>query len=618
MDKDADYLRLVRRAQRGDRESLDHLTRLAQERLSVDVYRLTLRHDLAQEIVQETLIEMFKVLGDLKEAHKFWPWLYKIALNKLRLHHRREQRRKQVTASVAEDGARRGEGQEVMADVITGELRQIVVSAMRRLAPRQRAVLTMRCYREMDYSEIGESMDCSEFAAKMLFYRAKKSLRKELSRHGFGRGMLLTSLIIFGKITAPSEAAVTGLSVTAATTKVGVAAGLAAYMTSKTGILSLAAAGALAVGTTAAVKSVPGESGRAPSAGGPFVQPSSWTAESSPVGLECWYYYPRGSREQVMLRLVRRSGRHSYCQWLENDQGSYFYDRSKNRVHVRNHRMWNEDLSVLRLPADDPAISEFISSVEGPGPWSGLEPVRGDVAGLVVVVNRNEQGNHSSRIRHYNASDEQYFLYDWPTDAVTIDDRDAMHRRGWTYFRISGEIDGRPVTGAGRIPFVYGAGRWNYPWLELNIGGSLRAADNGAEARIYSGSKVIESLEGGSFFKGLGRPWTGLHTIDTVRRDAAARRIPFETIAGAVGKKAKVVADCGRVRLTYTIDLELDVVEEIAFSDDAGERGRMVFSYLQDVEAAAGLFIPPGMPGLRTSQQLEPESLWLARLIEQR
>ena len=59
-----------------------------------------------------------------------------------------------------------------MAGAMSQELKGIILGAMRSLKPRHRTVLTMRCYREMEYSEIAESMGCSEFAAKMLFFRA--------------------------------------------------------------------------------------------------------------------------------------------------------------------------------------------------------------------------------------------------------------------------------------------------------------------------------------------------------------------------------------------------------------------------------------------------------------
>ncbi|MHC4558097.1 MAG: hypothetical protein ACYS80_12425 [Planctomycetota bacterium] len=68
MKKNFDYVKLVERAQLGDKHCLDRLTELAEERLREDVGRITLDHDLTQDIVQETLLEMCKILGKLKRS----------------------------------------------------------------------------------------------------------------------------------------------------------------------------------------------------------------------------------------------------------------------------------------------------------------------------------------------------------------------------------------------------------------------------------------------------------------------------------------------------------------------------------------------------------------------
>ena len=152
MGDKTDYVTLVELAKLGDKECLDRLTELAQERLRADVYRLTLRYDLTQDIVQETLLEMFKILGKLRKADRFWPWLYQIALNKIRLHHRTEHYRGTVPVSAIGDGGVEGTSGEAMANLIGRELKQIVFAAMQKLKPRHRLVLTMRCYRDMEYS----------------------------------------------------------------------------------------------------------------------------------------------------------------------------------------------------------------------------------------------------------------------------------------------------------------------------------------------------------------------------------------------------------------------------------------------------------------------------------
>lgn len=93
------YIKLTRKAQRGDKIALKSLAESAAERLRVYVYRLTLADDPTQEIVQETMLEMCRILGKLKDADKFWPWLYGIATNKIHRHHRAERTQKGLAKS---------------------------------------------------------------------------------------------------------------------------------------------------------------------------------------------------------------------------------------------------------------------------------------------------------------------------------------------------------------------------------------------------------------------------------------------------------------------------------------------------------------------------------------
>ena len=99
MDQKLHQIELIRRAQCGDRQCLGQLAQQAKERLYTYVYRLTQDDDLAQEMVQESLLEMCKVIGKLKQSDRFWPWLYGIATNKLRRHYRTEQTQRRVAIS---------------------------------------------------------------------------------------------------------------------------------------------------------------------------------------------------------------------------------------------------------------------------------------------------------------------------------------------------------------------------------------------------------------------------------------------------------------------------------------------------------------------------------------
>ena len=583
MEKNIDYVQLVTQAQLGDKECLNRLAEEVRERLYAYVYRYTLSDELTEDIVQESILKMLEVLNELKEADRFWPWLFKIALNKVFGHRRAEHKRRTVFKPAAGLGDVQRQRQTAIANVVGQELKEIVFAAMQKLKPEHRAVINMRCYDEMGYAEIAKSIGCSEFAAQMLFYRAKKSLKKQLARRGFGKGSLLMALVLFGKMTAPSEAAAAKVAVMTTAVKVGVPASLAAIAVSKTAVLSLTTASVLAVGAMVAT-SGPEKTAAVPGQSKVIELPVAGQAESmSQVSGEYWYFFPEGAGGAVMMQHTEQSSR----QWLQDEHANYH--NHKDTISIRNSRSWHSNLSVWRLPTDGPQLTDFLSHVEGRS--VEMEYVANKSRGLLVIASSKEAGRRNFWMtRHYNVMDEDYFQSDWPKDTPTIDNRDMMHKRGWTYFKITGQINGKEVRGRGRMPFVYAASRRHWPWVELKVGADTVSAVS---------------------FAGLSRPWMGLHTIDTVRRDAAQKRIWFETRYNKSSGKVLMALKTKDGRIVYTIDMEKDVVESITFSGDNG--GQLQFSYLQEIDGIGSEFAEPSSQA-RLTERSEGIS-WLLELI---
>ena len=594
-------IELIRRAQNGDRQCLEQLARQARERLRTYVYRMTQRDDLAQEIVQETLLEMCKVLGKLKKTDRFWPWLYGIAVNKLRRHYRTEQTQKKLALSSAKRKGGFKDRQDGLENLVSEELKQIVSGAMKKLRTRHKAVLIMRCYDGMTHSEIAESLGCSEFSTRMLFLRAKKSLQRELSRNGFGKGTLLAALVLFGKITAPSKAAAAQISISASTVKVGLLTGVVGLATTKTAIVTFTAASALTAGTIVTT-SVPWKDAEAPRLSPANTQVISQFDQNSKAAEEHWYYFPQGASQFMMLRATSGVvGEKSYKLVLQNQNANYSF--GDNSVHINNYRTWASDFSVLKFPTDGPKLVDFICQVEGSPNTMKHLPAKGK--GLLVISARNKDNSEPWAIRHSNVLEEGYFQSDWPTTAKVIDNRDVMHKRGWTYFRVTGQINRENVSGMGRIPFVYATSAQYSPWLKLRVG-SMAIVDSKNEAYVRSSpSQNVTKYQSGSFFKGLAKPWLGLHTIDTIRRDAAEKQIPFETKLRAGARKAQVILTKESDNIIYTIDMEKDVVEQIIFTGD--RQGCLKFSYLQNIENIGSRFTQPrtSRKGKKTRSFLE-------------
>jgi hypothetical protein len=486
----------------------------------------------------------------------------------------------------------------------------------------------------MSYSDIGKLMDCSEIGARALFYRAKKALTSRLSRHGLGKGALLMALVIFGKMTAASKAAAAEISVTASTVSVGPTAALLATATSKTGIVTLAAIALVGVGSVGDWGSMIGGSSRRVNLLSEIPDPQSALApdhRSEHPPSDRWYYFPEGPRQAVMMRLVNfdESGKEPASLVLENQYANYHFDYRTNTVYVKNYRMWEEGLRVRRLPTDPPRLTAFLSQLEG-------YPVTADPAasytagrssnekGMLIMCRREEGQEHTVRQvdRHVNVLEEEYFQFGWPQSARRVDDRDAIHRHGRAYFQVQGQLNGMTVSGAGCLPLAYAASRMHSPWLDIRIGQRLRAVDTRNGAVVYNeDNRIVARYTGGSFFKGLARPWQGLHSIDTIRRDAAEQELRFQTQYDPQTDQATVIVQSDPVALTYRIDMTKDMLDRLELgsnttADGSELAGELTFTYFEDDESAETQFTEPQIGASATGKSNPQGMLWVLDILK--
>jgi hypothetical protein len=317
---------------------------------------------------------------------------------------------------------------------------------------------------------------------------------------------------------------------------------------------------------------------------------------------------------------VDQVGGGSSPQVLQNDQANY--GLRDGTVSINNYRMWQPDLSVTRLPTDSPGMLRFLSRMDGlTTEMQTISQRQANRSELLIVRDRNgeEDGAESKPVvvPHDNALEEGYFQSDWSAGVQPVDLRDTMHRRGWTYFRITGTLAGKSVSGRGRLPLVYAASERYTPWLNLRVGDSVQMIDttNGATELDAEGNAVARFPQG-SYFAGLARPWMGLHTVDTIRRDAAERSAPFTTQFLESGRDVQVRVDLDMVELTYTVDMEADLVTAIEITHAGKPAGRLEFEYLQDIDGVSSQFETPRAGTRGATLRRSTGISWLARLVE--
>lgn len=239
MTPETDLVELVRQAQLGDQESIERLAEMARQRLSPYVYRLTLDHDVAEDLLQETLLKMIEALKDLRQPESFWSWLFRTALGVVQHHYRDRGRQRRLERSAQDLAPMRDhihtDHEDGLSHAMRRELSEAVLEAMAQLKLNYRSILTLRCYEQMSYAEIASTIGCKELRARVLFFRARHSLARQLKSRGFGGSLLLTALGLFGALTAPTDEIAAG-TVSASAIKVGIPATLAGWAGTPHGI----------------------------------------------------------------------------------------------------------------------------------------------------------------------------------------------------------------------------------------------------------------------------------------------------------------------------------------------------------------------------------------------
>lgn len=245
MENDVNYLELVEKARLDDQESINKLAELAEGRLFAYIYRLTLNYHLTEDLLQETLLAMVKSIKELRQPERFWVWLFRTALGKVQHHFREQQQQKLIQISSIERARlmeRIPQGSDDgLNNLIRRELSGSVFDSMKELTLRYRSVLSLRCFEQMPYAEIAVLMGCSELQARVWFFRAKYSLRRHLARNGLGKGMMLAALGLLGLMTTSAKAASASTAVSAASLEVGFAATVIGAVTTKVGVIVIAA-----------------------------------------------------------------------------------------------------------------------------------------------------------------------------------------------------------------------------------------------------------------------------------------------------------------------------------------------------------------------------------------
>jgi len=235
-------IQTIQQAQAGNQQSLSVVAEQVRQKVYTYIYRLTLDYHLTQDLTQETVLEMIKSLCQLEVPHVngFWGWIFRTALGKVQHHFRLQGARRLARKTTSDDyvlESQASDDNNPMNALVSEEIRKTVLSAMQAIKIKYRNILVLRCFENLSYGQIAGITGGSELKARLLFFRAKHSLKNQLERHGFKRDHLLAVLTMFAGLTlGTGKKAAAGEVVLASSLETGLGIGLASLITAKTAI----------------------------------------------------------------------------------------------------------------------------------------------------------------------------------------------------------------------------------------------------------------------------------------------------------------------------------------------------------------------------------------------
>lgn len=186
-DAEPDDHELVARCQRGDLGAYEQLVCRHRQRMFQLAYSMVRNEADATDIVQEAFVHAWQGLRRFHRQASFSTWLYRITTNLCIDLARRRQRRPTVafadTIQPDTDAAAPeppSTNPSPVDEVLHRELARQIDAAIAQLSPDHRAVIQLREFEGLEYTEIARAVGCSIGTVMSRLHYARKHLQKLL------------------------------------------------------------------------------------------------------------------------------------------------------------------------------------------------------------------------------------------------------------------------------------------------------------------------------------------------------------------------------------------------------------------------------------------------------
>ena len=177
-----DDVELIQSSLAGDENAFAELVRKYQKQVHALAWRKVGDFHIAEEITQDTFLQVYKKLSTLRDPRRFAGWLYRIAARQcyawLRKKRIQTQALEDTDAELIEGGTYSQYIAEEQEKAATEAQRDIVQRLLARLRESERTVVTLHYFGEMTCEEISRFLGVSASTVKSRLRRARLRLKK--------------------------------------------------------------------------------------------------------------------------------------------------------------------------------------------------------------------------------------------------------------------------------------------------------------------------------------------------------------------------------------------------------------------------------------------------------
>ncbi len=156
-----DDLQVIQRLKNGDIGGLEALVTRYQAKAVRVAFLITHDQALAEDVVQETFVRLYRRIGQFDSTRPFEPYLLQSVANASLNVARKANRHVSLDGDSEQVEQLLAHAASVESEVEYRQLKQEIIQALSGLEPRQRAVMVQRYYLEMSEKEMAVALDAA-------------------------------------------------------------------------------------------------------------------------------------------------------------------------------------------------------------------------------------------------------------------------------------------------------------------------------------------------------------------------------------------------------------------------------------------------------------------------